>query len=115
MTANSIGARRVEQAALADVPPKLRYREDARLYRRLTIGLLAVAVLTPVCLIIYQSFLDGPFFSPRSKLSFSAYSYVLTDPMFWKALRTTASIPGFSAMISAAALAQRGDTDAART
>lgn len=90
MTANSIGARRVEQAALADVPPKLRYREDARLYRRLTIGLLAVAVLTPVCLIIYQSFLDGPFFSPRSKLSFSAYSYVLTDPMFWKALRTTA-------------------------
>ncbi|SMO99642.1 ABC transporter permease [Paracoccus laeviglucosivorans] len=90
MIANSIGAKRVEKVALTDVPPKLRYREDARLYRRLTIGLLAIAVLTPVCLIIYQSFLDGPFFSPRSQLSLSAYSYVLTDPMFWKALRTTA-------------------------
>lgn len=70
-------------------PPKIRHRADARLFRRLAIGLLAIAVLAPVGLIVYQSFLDGPFFSPRSQLSLSAYAYVLTDPMFWKALRTT--------------------------
>lgn len=70
-------------------PPKIRHRADARVYRGLTIGLLAIAVLAPVGLIVYQSFLDGPFFSPRSKLSLDAYGYVLTDPMFWKALWTT--------------------------
>ena len=45
--------------------------------------------MAPVGLIIYQSFLDGPFFSPRSTLGLSAYGYVLTDPMFWEALWTT--------------------------
>lgn len=34
---------------------------EARLFRRLVIGLLTISVLTPICLIIYQSFLDGPF------------------------------------------------------
>ncbi|MFJ1293847.1 ABC transporter permease [Paracoccus yeei] len=74
---------------LPSPPPKIRHRADARLYRGLTIGLLAIAVLAPVGLIVYQSFLDGPFFSPRSRLGLSAYAYVLTDPMFWKALWTT--------------------------
>jgi iron(III) transport system permease protein len=83
------GHSRDTASALPTPPPKIRHRADARLYRGLTIGLLAIAVLAPVGLIVYQSFLDGPFFSPRSKLSLSAYAYVLTDPMFWKALWTT--------------------------
>lgn len=89
MTAQIVSTGSGRATAPAMPPPKVRHRADAGLYRRLTIGLLALAVMAPVGLIIYQSFLDGPFFSPRSRLSFSAYAYVLTDPMFWKALRTT--------------------------
>ncbi|WP_174654462.1 ABC transporter permease [Mesorhizobium prunaredense] len=63
---------------------------NARLYRIVVIGLLALAVLTPVGLIIYQSFLTGPFFSPRAALGLDAYAYVFTDRNFYKALGTTA-------------------------
>lgn len=83
------GQSRDNASALPAPPPQIRNRADARLYRGLTIGLLAIAVLAPVGLIVYQSFLDGPFFSPRTKVSLDAYAYVLTDPMFWKALWTT--------------------------
>lgn len=90
MTANSILAGQAEAGAdIPAPPPKIRHRGDANLYRIITIGLLAIVVMAPVGLIIYQSFLDGPFFSPRSVLSLSAYGYVLTDPMFWEALWTT--------------------------
>ena len=51
------------------------------MFRVTVIGLLAVAVLAPVGLIVYQSFLDGAFFSPASRLSLDAYAYVLTDPV----------------------------------
>lgn len=74
----------------ADTPePRLRKATDAKWYRNTTISLLAVAVLGPVGLIVYQSFLDGPFFNPGSSLSLSAYQYVLTDPAFHEALWTT--------------------------
>jgi iron(III) transport system permease protein len=62
---------------------------DAALFRVLVIGILALAVFAPVGLIVYQSFLDGAFFAKSSKLSLSAYRYVLTDPTFYQALRTT--------------------------
>lgn len=83
-------AYRGDSTASVAPPPKIRHGGDATVYRNLTIGLLAIAVLTPVGLIIYQSFLDGPFFSARSSAGFSAWAYVLTDPMFWRALSTTA-------------------------
>ncbi|WP_294924917.1 iron ABC transporter permease [uncultured Paracoccus sp.] len=90
MNANSIPAGRAGPGdGIPTPPPKIRHRGDARLYRAITIALLAIAVMAPVGLIIYQSFLDGPFFSPRSTLGLSAYGYVLTDPMFWEALWTT--------------------------
>lgn len=62
---------------------------NALWYRRIVIGLLAVAVLSPLALIIYQSFLDGAFFADSSKLSLSAYRYILTDSSFYEALWTT--------------------------
>jgi len=62
---------------------------DAVWYRRIVIGLLALAVLAPIALLVYQSFLDNPFFQANAKLSFSAYSYVLSDRAFYEALRTT--------------------------
>ncbi len=58
-------------------------------FRRIVIGLLAVIVLAPIALIIYQSLLDGPFFAPKSKLSIEAYRYILTDEMFYDALWNT--------------------------
>ncbi|HEX2553233.1 MAG TPA: iron ABC transporter permease [Microvirga sp.] len=65
---------------------------DAGLFRVVVIGLLAVAVLTPVGLIVYQSFLSAPFFSKSAVLSLEAYEYVFTDPSFYEALGTTALI-----------------------
>nr|WP_254027283.1 iron ABC transporter permease [Mesorhizobium ventifaucium] len=70
-------------------PAKMPVVGNARLYRIVVIGLLALAVLTPVGLIIYQSFLTGPFFSPRAAFGLDAYSYVFTDRNFYKALGTT--------------------------
>jgi iron(III) transport system permease protein len=62
---------------------------DALLFRRAVIGALAVCVLAPVGLIVYQSFLDGPFFQPKTSLSLDAYRYILSDPMFYEAFLNT--------------------------
>jgi iron(III) transport system permease protein len=62
---------------------------DAGVFRVAVIGLLALLVLAPVGLIAYQSFLTGPFFSPRSRIGFDAYIYVFTDRNFYTALGTT--------------------------
>jgi len=63
---------------------------DGAIFRVVVIGLLALAVATPVGLIAYQSFLDGPFFDSSSKVGLDAFRYVLGDSDFWRALRTTA-------------------------
>jgi iron(III) transport system permease protein len=49
----------------------------------------AVAILSPLVIIVYQSFLDGPFFQPTSKLSFSAYRFVFADGDFHRAFGST--------------------------
>ncbi|MFK8254131.1 ABC transporter permease [Ancylobacter terrae] len=67
--------------------------------RVLGVVLVAVSVLAPIGLILYQSVLSGPFFTPASKLSLSAYAYVLGDPEFYYALRTSLTIAiGMSAI-----------------
>ena len=63
---------------------------DAGLFRLGVISALVLVVMTPVGLILYQSFLDNPFFDRTAKLSLEAYEYVLTDPDYWRALGTTA-------------------------
>jgi iron(III) transport system permease protein len=80
-----------DHPATAEQPRTLK-TSDAGLFRVLVIGLLAVAVLTPVGLIVYQSFLSGPFFSKTSVLSLEAYQYIFTDPSFYEALWTTTLI-----------------------
>lgn len=72
------------------VPAPLPRPGEARGFRRAVIGALAIVVLAPIALILYQSFLDGPFFQKSSRLGLDAYAYVLTDPMFWDALVNTA-------------------------
>jgi iron(III) transport system permease protein len=59
-------------------------------FRVVMIAALTLAVMTPVGLIIYQSFLSAPFFDKAVKFSVEAYRYILTDPDFWHALATTA-------------------------
>jgi iron(III) transport system permease protein len=49
----------------------------------------AVAILSPLVIIVYQSFLDGPFFQATSKLSLSAYQFVFADGDFRRAFGTT--------------------------
>lgn len=62
------------------------------LYRLIVIALTALAVLAPLSLILYQSFLSGPFFQPASRLTLDAYSFVFSDEDFWSALLTTFTI-----------------------
>lgn len=85
----SAAADAIASAELARRPVRLPRPGEALAFRRIVIGLLAVVVLAPVVLIVYQSFLDNPFFAPAAKLSLSAYRYILTDAMFYEALGNT--------------------------
>jgi iron(III) transport system permease protein len=67
-----------------------RAKNDATFFRTSVIAALVVIVMTPVGLILYQSFLDNPFFDRTAKFSLEAYEYVLTDSDYWRALGTTA-------------------------
>jgi len=80
---------------LAGSPPLARRKLDSetlyeKLFRNGVVVILAVVVLAPVLLIAYQSVLDGPFFHKNAHLGFAAYRFVLSDPDFFAALRTTA-------------------------
>src|SRR5213078_3156670 len=58
-------------------------------FRFAVIGLTALAVLAPLSLVFYQSFLTAPFFQPAARLTLNAYAFVLADPEFWTAFGTT--------------------------
>lgn len=60
--------------------------------RSIGVVLVALAVLAPITLILYQSLLSGPFFMPRSAFSLDAYSFVFSDPEFFVALRNSLTI-----------------------
>lgn len=77
--------------SLFDPAPRVKkqLRFEAPIYRWIVILLVALVVLVPVVLIIYQSFLDGAFYLAATKFSLEAYQYVLTDPDFYRALGTT--------------------------
>jgi iron(III) transport system permease protein len=77
-------------AAEKKYPARMPRHGNASAYRIIVIGLLAIAVLAPVGLIIYQSFLTAAFFMPRAQFGLDAYRYVFTDKNFYKALGTTA-------------------------
>lgn len=56
------------------------------------IALTCLVVLAPILLVVYQSFLSDPFFSPDAVFSLDAYSFVLEDADFWRALWTTLAL-----------------------
>src|SRR6195256_3921290 len=53
---------------------------------------MALAVLAPLSLVFYQSFLTGPFFQPDTHFSLRPYSFVFSDPDFWSAFVTTLTL-----------------------
>lgn len=63
-----------------------------RIFRWVTLLVTVVVVLAPVALIVYQSFLSGPFFQPRTTFSVSAYSFIWEDEDFWEAFQTSAIV-----------------------
>jgi iron(III) transport system permease protein len=65
---------------------------STRLFRLAVIALTALAVLAPLSLVFYQSFLDQPFFQPGAKLGLDAYAFVLGEEDFWTAFFTTVAI-----------------------
>jgi iron(III) transport system permease protein len=62
---------------------------DAAPFRIAVILALTVAVMAPVGLIVYQSFLNGPFFMRSARFGLEAYEFIFTDEDFYKALWTT--------------------------
>ena len=55
------------------------------LWRVAIIATGAEAILAPVALVVYQSFLNAPFFSARARFSLDSYEFVLADEDFWAA------------------------------
>ena len=83
-----------DSGVLADSQPLAKRKVTSetlyeRLFRNGVVAILAVVVLAPVLLIAYQSFLNAAFFYKDAHLSLAAYRFVLSDPDFFSAVRTT--------------------------
>lgn len=59
-----------------------------RLPRFVVVLLTALAIYLPLSLIVYQSFLDQPFFAPNKSFGLDAFRFIFDDPDFYKALRS---------------------------
>lgn len=59
-----------------------------RLPRFVVVLLTALAIYLPLSLIVYQSFLNQPFFAPNKSLGLDAFRFIFDDPDFYKALRS---------------------------
>ena len=68
--------------------------------RVVTILVTATAVLSPLSLILYQSFLSAPFFESGKTVSLDAYRFVLEEADFWLALRNSLMIAAGMTLIA---------------
>jgi iron(III) transport system permease protein len=57
-----------------------------------TVIILPVLVLLPVGVVVYQSFLDEPFFAPAARLSLESYRFILAEPEFARAFLTSLAL-----------------------
>src|ERR1700712_4405603 len=55
-------------------------------WRVVVAAIVALVILAPVALVLWQSFLSAPFYNQRARLSLAAYQFVLGDSDFWDAL-----------------------------
>ena len=60
--------------------------------RAAAVVLTGLVIAAPIGIIVYQSFLDAPFFQPTAKLSLSAFRFVFTDADFGRAFLGTALV-----------------------
>jgi iron(III) transport system permease protein len=72
----------------------------AGLPRGLTILVTAAAVLAPLLLILYQSFLTAPFFDARKTVGLGAYAFIFSDPDFWQAFLNSTLIAAGMTLIA---------------
>jgi iron(III) transport system permease protein len=70
------------------------------LFRFAVLAITASAVLAPIGLIVYQSFLDGPFFQPNVHFTLEAFQFVWEDDDFWQALQTSLVVSAGMTMIA---------------
>ena len=61
-------------------------------FRLPTVVMLAVLVLLPVGVVIYQSFLDEPFFAPAARLTLASYEFILDEPDFRRAFLSSLAL-----------------------
>ncbi|OZI20579.1 spermidine/putrescine ABC transporter permease [Bordetella genomosp. 9] len=54
--------------------------------RGVVVLITALAIYVPLSLIVYQSFLSAPFFSPSKEIGLDAFRFIFDDPDFYKAL-----------------------------
>ena len=62
------------------------------LFRFSILLLLALVVALPLGIVVYQSFLDEPFFTPAAKFSLESYQFILAEPDFRRAFITTLAL-----------------------
>jgi iron(III) transport system permease protein len=60
----------------------------------------AFAILAPLLLVVWQSFLDGPFFARNVHPSLGAYRFVFEDPDFYRALGNSVWVASGMALIA---------------
>ncbi|HEY1328780.1 MAG TPA: iron ABC transporter permease [Casimicrobiaceae bacterium] len=90
------GAIRADAAAGTATRPSL----VASWPRALTILVTALAVLSPLALILYQSFLSAPFFDARKTVGLDAYAFIFHDPDFWQAFLNSVLIASGMTLIA---------------
>ena len=57
--------------------------------RRAIVALAGATIALPLSIIVYQSFLDAPFFQPTARLSLDAWRFVFADGDFHRSARST--------------------------
>ena len=68
--------------------------------RILVIAIVAVTIMSPMGIVLYQSVLSAPFFMPRAEFSLYAFRYIFTDIAFYKALGMSFLVAGCMTPIS---------------
>ena len=81
-------------------PPARRFRARGAPGWWALLALVGLLVLSPLGLLLYQSFLNNPFFTPVKQAGLDAYRLVLSDPAFWRALGNSAVLAGAMVLIS---------------
>src|SRR5438552_18268750 len=75
----------MSSTATAPLPVEARRSAASALsMRTLTIAVTGAAVLGPLLLILYQSFLTAPFFGAGKTAGLDAYAFIFSDPDFWQ-------------------------------